>query len=80
MDAARKMSPAYLRPARLTVVVFPWGKVWVNGKPYGPALLMNEPLKAGRYKISAGQQSPFKTQTVRLRAGQRKTVEFDLTK
>ena len=68
------------RPARLTVVVFPWGKVWVNGKPYGLAPLKTEPLKPGRYKISAGQESPFKTQTIRLRPGQRKTLDFDLTK
>jgi len=68
------------RPARLTVIVFPWGKVWINGKAKGAAPLKNEPLKPGRYKISVGQDTPFKSQNVRLRAGQRKTLDFDLTK
>ena len=82
VDAAGPAQPIATPPraARLTVVVFPWGKVWVNGKPYGLAPLKNEPLKPGRYKISAGQESPFKTQTIRLRPGQRKTLDFDLTK
>ncbi len=68
------------RPARLTVVVFPWGNVWINGKRRGAAPLKNEALKPGRYKISVGQDAPFKSQTVRLRAGQRRTLDFDLTK
>ncbi|MBW2628276.1 MAG: hypothetical protein JRE45_11695 [Deltaproteobacteria bacterium] len=68
------------RPARLTVIVFPWGNVWINGKPHGPAPLKSERLKPGRYKISVGQEGPFKTQTIRLRPGQRKTLDFDLTK
>lgn len=68
------------RPARLTVIVFPWGSVWINGKLQGPAPLKSAPLKPGRYKISVGQDAPFKSQTVRLRAGQRRTLDFDLTK
>ena len=67
------------RPAKLTVVVFPWGDVWINGKPRGPSPLKNESLKPGRYKIGVGRGSPSRTQTVRLRPGQRKTLQFDLT-
>ena len=66
-------------PARLTVLVSPWGSVWINGKPRGAAPLKNAPLKPGRYKVSAGQGSPSETRTVRLRAGQRETVRVDLT-
>ena len=68
------------RPARLTVIVFPWGNVWINGKPHGSAPLKSKRLKPGRYEISVGQEGPFKTQTIRLRPGQRKTLDFDLTK
>jgi hypothetical protein len=71
---------AALRPARLTVVVFPWGNVWIDGKPRGQAPLKNDVLKPGRYEVSVGQERPVKTQTVRLRPGQRKTLDFDLTK
>jgi hypothetical protein len=63
----------------LTVVVFPWGDVWINGKRRGTAPLKDLSLKPGRYKISAGRGKPSKTQTVRLREAQRKTVQFELT-
>jgi serine/threonine protein kinase len=78
--SVRKAQPAVTapRPARLTVVVFPWGNVWVNGKHMGQAPLEDEELKSGRYEIGAGQGSPTRTRTVRLRAGQRKTVSFEL--
>jgi serine/threonine protein kinase len=67
-------------PARLTVLVSPWGDVWINGRARGAAPLKNASLKPGRYKISAGQGEPSQTRTVRLRPGQRKTVRFDLAK
>ncbi|MGB8331301.1 MAG: serine/threonine-protein kinase [Polyangiales bacterium] len=65
-------------PARLTVLVSPWGSVWINGKPRGAAPLKNEGLKPGRYKISAGRDGPSQTRTVVLREGDRKTIRFDL--
>jgi serine/threonine protein kinase len=76
------VAPALIpaRPAKLTVVVFPWGDVWINGKARGPAPLKNESLKPGRYKVSVGRGSPTQTQTVRLRSGDRKKLQFDLTK
>lgn len=69
-----------LRPARLTVIVFPFGDVWINGKLQGAAPLKNRPLKPGTYELGAGQGSRTKTRTVRLRPGQREQVVFDLTK
>jgi serine/threonine-protein kinase len=71
--------PAVL-PARLTVVVFPWGSVWINGRSKGSAPIKSLTLEPGRYKVAAGRGKPSKTKTVRLRAGQRKRLEFDLTK
>jgi hypothetical protein len=66
-------------PARLTVLVYPWGSVWVNGKARGSAPLKSESLKPGRYKISAGRDGPSQTRTVSLQQGERKTIRFDLT-
>ena len=66
-------------PARLTVLVSPWGSIWINSKPRGAAPLKNTSLKPGRYKVSAGQGSPSETRTIRLHAGQRRTIRFDLT-
>jgi serine/threonine protein kinase len=77
---ADEESSADARPAKLTVVVFPRGDVWINGKTRGPAPLKNESLKPGRYKIGAGQGRPSETQTVDLRPGQSKTLLFDLAK
>ena len=63
----------------LGVFVFPWGDVWIDGKPYGPAPLKRIQLDPGRYRISAGQGKPSRTGRVVLRGGERKTVQFDLT-
>jgi serine/threonine protein kinase len=77
---APESEPVRIRePARLSVVVFPWGNVWVNGKKLGPAPVRNKSMKPGRYQISVGQGSPLRTVTVRLRSGQHETVRFDLT-
>ena len=74
---ARKALPP--KPALLDVIVVPWGDVWINGQRWGPAPMMGESLKPGRYRISAGQGGPSKTRTVRLRPGEHKTIDFDLT-
>ena len=68
------------KPATLDVIVVPWGNVWINGKPRGSAPLMDARLKPGRYRISAGQGEPSKTRTVRLRPGDDKTLNVDLTR
>jgi serine/threonine protein kinase len=77
-QALPKATPVAAAPARLTVIVIPWGNVWIDGKPAGISPLKNKSLKPGRYKVSAGQGSPSKSQTIRLRPGQRQTVQFDL--
>ena len=76
--AQPKPEPQARKPARLTISVFPWGNIWINGQPWGPAPLKGEAMPPGTYKISVGQGGPSKTQVVRLKAGQRKTVHFDL--
>jgi serine/threonine-protein kinase len=78
--ADTRPEPALPKPARLTVIVFPWGEIWINGKLQGQAPLKDHALKAGRYQISAGQGTPVQTQTVRLRPGQRQNLSFDLTR
>ena len=72
--------PAPPRKARLTVAVFPFGEVWIDGKPRGTAPVKAQALRPGVYEISAGQGGPSKTRTVRLRPGEAKTIVFDLTK
>jgi hypothetical protein len=76
----RAARPAAVVPASLTVIVYPWGDVWINGKRRGSAPLKNVSLKPGRYKISAGQGSPKVTQSIRLRSGDKKKLKLDVTK
>ncbi len=76
---APKAAPAPVEPAQLTVIVFPWGKVWLNGKLLGSAPIRNRTLRPGRYKVSVGQQAPTQSELVRLRPRQRKSLKFDLT-
>ena len=73
-----RATPATPSPAHLTVIAIPWGSVWIDGKGVGSSPLKNKSMKPGRYVVGAGQSSPTKTQTIRLRPGQRKTVKFDL--
>lgn len=65
-------------PGRLSVAVFPWGDVWIDGKHRGRAPVRNVTLPPGRHKVSVGQGKPTKTRVVRLKEGQRRTVKFDL--
>jgi len=77
---AEPQEPAPSPRAHLTVVVFPFGDVWINGVKKGTAPLKNQPLKPGVYKVSVGQGSPSRSRTVRLRPGERESLIFDLTK
>lgn len=81
-DASSTEAPKTSPPPRahLTVVVFPFGDVWINGVPKGSAPLKNHALKPGVYKVSVGQGSPSRSRTIRLRRGQRESLIFDLTK
>ena len=67
------------RPSKgwLHVVVQPWGNVWIDGNWMGRA-----PVKArlpkGRHVVEAGRKRPIQTRIVRVLAGSRKEVEFNL--
>ena len=67
------------KPARLSIAVFPWGDVWIDGRPRGRAPVRNLALPPGRHKVSAGQGEPSKTRVVRLKEGQRRSIQFDLS-
>jgi len=67
------------KPGRLSVAVFPWGDVWIDGKRRGRAPLRNVSLPPGRHKVSVGQGEPSKTRVVQLKEGQRRAIQFDLS-
>ena len=75
-DSAEQPKPvAKPSPARLTVLVSPWGNVWINGRDRGTAPLKAAALRPGRYKVSAGQGTPSRTKTVKLASGQRNAAD-----
>jgi serine/threonine-protein kinase len=60
------------------VKVFPWGRVWVDGKLQGsvpPILEVN--LTPGTHEIAVGHERPMETRSVSLQAGTT-LVSFDL--
>ncbi|MFZ1862666.1 MAG: serine/threonine-protein kinase [Polyangiales bacterium] len=79
LDEEEVSPPPRVHSAYLSVFVFPWGRVWIDGRPYGKAPLQEVSLKPGKYKVSAGQEAASETKTVRLQSGDRRTIQFDLT-
>jgi len=79
-DAARA-KPAARAPkrGRLSVAVFPWGDVWIDGEPQGKAPVRGVALQPGRHEVSAGQGEPWKTRVVRVKPGQPVRLQFDLS-
>ncbi|MBW2507770.1 MAG: protein kinase [Deltaproteobacteria bacterium] len=78
-DRRKTATSATLVPAKLTVIAIPWGNVWIDGKPAGNSPLKDVAISPGRHEISVGRGSPTKSETVRLKPGQRKTIRLDLT-
>jgi serine/threonine protein kinase len=78
-ETATTQAPVAVVPATLTVLVQPWGYVWIDDEPRGRAPIKDVTLKPGRYKVSAGGPTPTVKRTVELRAGQHEVVEFDLS-
>jgi hypothetical protein len=61
------------------VRVFPWGRVWVDGKLQGsvpPILEVN--LSPGAHEIAVGHERPMESRSVTLSPGATQLVAFDL--
>jgi hypothetical protein len=78
-ETATTQGPVAAVPATLTVVVQPWGYVWIDDEPRGRAPIEDVTLEPGRHRVSAGGPTPTVTRTVELRAGQHEVIEFDLS-
>lgn len=66
-------------PATVSIIVFPWGNVWIDGEQIGKAPIRDIDLAPGRHVIGAGERRPTQRKTIRVRAGERRKVSFDLT-
>ena len=60
-------------PATLSVIVIPFGDVWVDGRHIGTAPI-DVDVEPGRHVVAAGEGSPTKRTTVQVTAGQRRRV------
>lgn len=66
--------------AELTVVVVPFGEVWIDGKYIGQAPVHAYKLAPGTHEIGVGEGRASETRTVRLGAGQREELVFTAKK
>jgi len=63
----------------LRVKVFPWGRVWIDGKVRGsvPPILETK-LDPGAHTIGVGHETPSQTRNITLSAGESQLIAFDL--
>ncbi|HEY6879168.1 MAG TPA: protein kinase [Polyangiales bacterium] len=66
--------------AELTVVVVPFGEVWIDGKYVGEAPVRAHKLSPGTHEIGVGEGRPSEKRTVRLSPGQREELVFKAKK
>jgi serine/threonine protein kinase len=65
--------------AKVHVRVFPWGRVWIDGKLRGSAPpILEVELSPGSHEIGVGHEKPIETKKVSLAAAEDKSVSFDL--
>jgi serine/threonine-protein kinase len=64
---------------KVRVKVFPWGRVWIDGKLRGsaPPILVAE-LSAGAHDVAVGHEHPIETKKITLDANEEEVVAFDL--
>jgi serine/threonine-protein kinase len=64
---------------KVRIKVFPWGRIWIDGKERGsaPPIFVAE-LSAGAHEIAAGHEKPMETKKITLEVDQEKVVLFDL--
>ncbi len=70
-DKPARVSP----PAELRVVVYPFGDVWIDGKPLGHAPVSLK-VPAGTHEIGVGDGRPEQRRSVQVHAGERESLIF----
>jgi serine/threonine protein kinase len=78
-ERKREEHAASKATAKVRVRVFPWGRVWIDGKLRGsaPPILVAE-LSPGTHQIAVGHEKPIETKQVTLDANDDEVVAFDL--
>jgi len=65
--------------AKIRVKVFPWGRVWVDGKLQGSVPpILDVVLSPGLHEIAVGHERPIETRSVTLEPAATQLVSFDL--
>ncbi len=65
-------------PAHITVGVFPWGSVWIDGAAKGKAPFRSD-LPPGKHTVAGGKETPEVSRSVRLRSGVTTQVVVNVT-
>lgn len=78
-DSAQPAAKTAKNTATARIKVFPWGRVWIDGKLIGsvpPILEVN--LSPGPHEIAVGHERPMESRNVSLAPGASALVPFDL--
>ena len=65
------------RPATWTIVVLPFGDIWLDGQRLGSAPLTRQ-VSPGMHTLAGGQGSPEKVQWVNAKAGKKQRIVISL--
>jgi eukaryotic-like serine/threonine-protein kinase len=70
---------ASAEPGTVRVRVFPWGRVWVDGKVVGSVPpILEVKVQPGVHVVAVGREAPAHSQEVTVVAGRERTLSFDL--
>lgn len=64
---------------RLRIGVFPWGRVWLDGRLLGNAPIDHN-VRAGKHTLAAGTARPRQSRVVEVESGSTQRIMFDLSK
>jgi hypothetical protein len=65
--------------AKVRVKVFPWGRVWIDGKVRGSVPPILEVMLApGNHEVAVGHEQPVQKRKISLSAGANELLSFDL--
>jgi serine/threonine-protein kinase len=78
-ESATAPSASPANRAKIRVKVFPWGRVWVDGKLQGSVPpILEVVLSPGLHEIAVGHERPVETRSVTLEPAATQLVSFDL--
>lgn len=78
-SAEGALGTSHASAATVRVKVFPWGRVWVDGRMRGAVPpILSVKLSAGTHTVAVGHDKPGESRVVTLAPGDNQLISFDL--